>query len=315
MARVAYDEFAYFADNAAEAGLPYAGPPTVARTSVEVRPGFRLSALVWGTAPPSLVFLHGGAQNAHTWDTVALALDRPLVAVDLPGHGHSDGGDHSQLSLDDNAADVAGAVRVLAPEAWRHRRRTPQAADASVSELLGLASFAACSRTGVGACTCAPWWPGAWLEEDSGEGVAKPAFVLVGAPAPVDGEETVDLGCHDGEDGVGGGGFGHAVGEAVAVGEGAGDAGVACESLFLDRGEELGGTVVDGRGLAQHPMQGGGAIEDFPAQPSETFDDLPRVLGVGRLLGEGAVVEGERRVVSDESDLEDRFEDAELGLE
>ena len=35
--------------------------------------------------------MHGGAQNAHTWDTVALALDRPLVAVDLPGHGHSDG--------------------------------------------------------------------------------------------------------------------------------------------------------------------------------------------------------------------------------
>ncbi|HEY1281497.1 MAG TPA: alpha/beta hydrolase [Acidimicrobiales bacterium] len=117
MARVAYDEFSYFADNAAEAGLAYAGPPTVARTSVEVRPGFRLSALVWGAPPPSLVFLHGGAQNSHTWDTVALSLDRPLVAIDLPGHGHSDGGDHSQLSLDDNAADVAGAVRALAPDA------------------------------------------------------------------------------------------------------------------------------------------------------------------------------------------------------
>ena len=117
MARVPYDEFAYFADNAAEAGLPYPGPPTVARTAVEVQPGFRLSALVWGTAAPTLVFLHGGAQNAHTWDTVALALDRPLVAIDLPGHGHSDGGDHSQLSIDDNAADVAGAVRALAPDA------------------------------------------------------------------------------------------------------------------------------------------------------------------------------------------------------
>jgi pimeloyl-ACP methyl ester carboxylesterase len=115
--RVPYDEFAYFADNAAEAGLTYDGPPTVARTFVEVRPGFQLSALVWGAPPPSLVFLHGGAQNAHTWDTVALALDRPLVAIDLPGHGHSDGGDHSQLALEDNAADVAGAVRALAPEA------------------------------------------------------------------------------------------------------------------------------------------------------------------------------------------------------
>ena len=39
---------------------------------------------------PNSVLLHGGGQNAHTWDTVALALDRPLLAVDLPGHGHSD---------------------------------------------------------------------------------------------------------------------------------------------------------------------------------------------------------------------------------
>ena len=36
------------------------------------------------------MLLHGGGQNAHTWDTVALALGRPLIAVDLPGHGHSD---------------------------------------------------------------------------------------------------------------------------------------------------------------------------------------------------------------------------------
>ncbi len=63
------------------------------------------------------MFLHGGAQNAHTWDTVALALGRPLVAIDLPGHGHSDGGKNGQLDLADNAADVAVAIRALAPEA------------------------------------------------------------------------------------------------------------------------------------------------------------------------------------------------------
>jgi pimeloyl-ACP methyl ester carboxylesterase len=63
------------------------------------------------------VFLHGGAQNAHTWDTVLLALGRPAVAVDLPGHGHSDGGRAGYLSARDNADDVAVAVRALAPEA------------------------------------------------------------------------------------------------------------------------------------------------------------------------------------------------------
>jgi pimeloyl-ACP methyl ester carboxylesterase len=76
-----------------------------------------LSALVWGTESPELVFLHGGAQNAHTWDTVALALGRPLVAIDLPGHGHSDGGKEGQLDLADNAADVAVVIRALAPDA------------------------------------------------------------------------------------------------------------------------------------------------------------------------------------------------------
>src|SRR4051794_29425090 len=89
--RIEYDEFAYFADNAAEYGIPYAGPPAVRRARVDLSDGRGLSALVWGTADPELVLVHGGAQNAHTWDTVALALDRPLVAVDLPGHGHSDG--------------------------------------------------------------------------------------------------------------------------------------------------------------------------------------------------------------------------------
>jgi pimeloyl-ACP methyl ester carboxylesterase len=115
--RVAYDEFGLFADNASEFGLAYDGPPTVRREFVPVDDDRRLSALVWGSAPPELVFLHGGAQNAHTWDTVALALGRPMVCIDLPGHGHSDGGKHGQLGLDDNAADVAVVIRALAPQA------------------------------------------------------------------------------------------------------------------------------------------------------------------------------------------------------
>lgn len=115
--RVAYDEFGLFADNASEFGLPYDGPPTVRREFVAVDDDRRLSALVWGTDPPELVFLHGGAQNAHTWDTVAMALGRPLVCIDLPGHGHSDGGRHGQLDLADNAADVAVVIEALAPQA------------------------------------------------------------------------------------------------------------------------------------------------------------------------------------------------------
>src|SRR5205807_2598027 len=86
----AYDELALFRENAEEAGLPWAGPPVVERRYVPVDGERRVSGLVWGTGDPEIVLLHGGAQNAHTWDTVALALRRPLVAVDLPGHGRSD---------------------------------------------------------------------------------------------------------------------------------------------------------------------------------------------------------------------------------
>ena len=117
MERIPYDEFSMFHENAEEFGLPYDGPPTVRREFVEVEPGRRLSALMWGDASPELVFLHGGAQNAHTWDTVAMALGRPLVALDLPGHGHSDGGRNGSVDVVSNAADVAVAIRELAPDA------------------------------------------------------------------------------------------------------------------------------------------------------------------------------------------------------
>ena len=117
--RVEYDEFGLFHENAEEFGLPYTGPPVVRRVAVEVGPGRHLSALVWKTGEPELVLLHGGAQNAHTWDTVAMALDRPLVAIDLPGHGHSDGSAPpaaGRTVLESDAADVAAAVRQLAPQ-------------------------------------------------------------------------------------------------------------------------------------------------------------------------------------------------------
>jgi pimeloyl-ACP methyl ester carboxylesterase len=112
---VEYDEFGLFHENAEEYGIPWHGPPRVRRESVDVGGGRRASALVWGDGDPELVLVHGGAQNAHTWDTVALALDRPLVAVDLPGHGHSDWRDDRSYWPVDNATDVATVMQTLAP--------------------------------------------------------------------------------------------------------------------------------------------------------------------------------------------------------
>jgi pimeloyl-ACP methyl ester carboxylesterase len=106
-----------FRDNADEFGIEWRGQPAVRRVAVPLGDGRSLSALVWGDASPEMVFLHGGAQNAHTWDTVALAMDRPLVAIDMPGHGHSDGGREDSLDVRSNADDVAVAIEALAPAA------------------------------------------------------------------------------------------------------------------------------------------------------------------------------------------------------
>ena len=118
---VPYEEFGLFHENAEEYGIAYDGPPEVRRTSVVVdeATGRRVSALVFGPegSEPEYVFVHGGAQNAHTWDTVVLAMGRrPTVCVDLPGHGHSDWRDDGYDPVR-NAADVAVGVRALAPHA------------------------------------------------------------------------------------------------------------------------------------------------------------------------------------------------------
>jgi pimeloyl-ACP methyl ester carboxylesterase len=118
--RVDYDEFGLFHENAEEYGLPFDHPPVVRRVFADVAGGRKLSALVWQDREPELVLVHGGSQNAHTWDTVAMALDRPLVAIDLPGHGHSDGPADpaaGELDVQANAADVAGTIRQFAPAA------------------------------------------------------------------------------------------------------------------------------------------------------------------------------------------------------
>jgi pimeloyl-ACP methyl ester carboxylesterase len=112
-----YDEFSMFRDNAEEAGLAWRQDPKVERREVDVGPAQRVSALVWGESEPELVLIHGGAQNAHTWDTVALALDRPLAALDLPGHGHSSWREDGDYGPERNAAAMATAIETLAPNA------------------------------------------------------------------------------------------------------------------------------------------------------------------------------------------------------
>ncbi|MGO8825239.1 MAG: alpha/beta fold hydrolase [Acidimicrobiales bacterium] len=112
-----YDEFALLHENAAEWGIPFERQPVVSRATFALPSGQELSYLRWGEGEPELVFLHGGAQNAHTWDTVMLALDRPAVAVDLPGHGHSDRRNDRDYGPWRNAEAAASLLESVAPAA------------------------------------------------------------------------------------------------------------------------------------------------------------------------------------------------------
>jgi len=112
-----YDEFGLLEENAQEIGLAWNGRPAVKRQEIEVSPGRHLSVIVWGDEPAELVFLHGGGQNAHTWDSVILALGRPAIAIDLPGHGHSYWRDDRDYSPWENAEALKIALPQLAPKA------------------------------------------------------------------------------------------------------------------------------------------------------------------------------------------------------
>ena len=99
--------------SAAEATEIWSGPlPAVTRIRRAT-----LSALRWGVEPVRVVFLHGGGQNAHTWDTVILGLGMPALAIDLPGHGRSAWRPDGDYGPALNAEAVEPVIRELAPDA------------------------------------------------------------------------------------------------------------------------------------------------------------------------------------------------------
>lgn len=103
-------------------------PEDGSRRTVETS-GRRYSTLWWGPADGRpVVLLHGVLSSARTLWRVGPALGatgRRVVAVDLPGHGLTGGGeDGVGFRFVESAADVAAFVRVALPDApagalWR----------------------------------------------------------------------------------------------------------------------------------------------------------------------------------------------------
>ena len=112
-----YDEFAWFHENCAEYDIEWEGDAEVERIGVPVAAGGQISMLRWGSDAPCVVLLHGGAQNAHTWDTVLLAMGQPsALAVDLPGHGSSLWRPDGSYEPHSNAETVLEALRAVLDE-------------------------------------------------------------------------------------------------------------------------------------------------------------------------------------------------------
>jgi pimeloyl-ACP methyl ester carboxylesterase len=103
-------EFTFLRENAKQAGVDMVPP-------VERIDSGPISALKFGDGAPRVVFLHGGGQNAHTWDTVIIGLGEPALAIDLPGHGRSAWRDDGDYGPKLNAVAVEPVVRELAPDA------------------------------------------------------------------------------------------------------------------------------------------------------------------------------------------------------
>lgn len=112
-----YDEFGGLPAYAAGVGLPEEQIPPVERVAMRTRDCEHVSGLRWGAGEPEIVYLHGGAQNAHTWDAVVLAVGRPALALDLPGHGHSAWRPDRNYSPRANAGVVAEVIADRAPQA------------------------------------------------------------------------------------------------------------------------------------------------------------------------------------------------------
>src|SRR5215471_2968668 len=77
------------------------------------RPGMRLHYLDWGRAGRRpILFLHGAALNAHTWDVVCLSLRQQFHchALDQRGHGESAWAADADYSGDAHRGDIEAFV-------------------------------------------------------------------------------------------------------------------------------------------------------------------------------------------------------------
>ena len=78
--------------------------------------GMNFHYLEWGQpGNPLIVMLHGGSQQAHSWDFVSLPLseDYHIIALDQRGHGDSDWAEDGDYTVEAHQGDIDGFVAAM----------------------------------------------------------------------------------------------------------------------------------------------------------------------------------------------------------
>ena len=100
---------------ARQKGVPFTLENEPADQSVRVN-GMNFHYLEWGQlGQPVILMLHGGGQQAHSWDFVSLPLSEHyhILALDQRGHGDSDWAADGDYSIEAHQSDLDGFVAAL----------------------------------------------------------------------------------------------------------------------------------------------------------------------------------------------------------
>ena len=100
---------------ARQKGVPFTSENTPADRSQPVH-GMNFHYLEWGTpGQPVILMLHGGGQQAHSWDFISLPLAEQyhILALDQRGHGDSDWAADGDYSIEAHQADLDGFIAAL----------------------------------------------------------------------------------------------------------------------------------------------------------------------------------------------------------
>jgi esterase len=100
---------------ARQKGVPFTQENEPLDRDVQVN-GMKFHYLEWGhPANPTILMLHGGSQQAHSWDFISLPLSEEyhIIALDQRGHGDSDWAPDGDYSIEAHQGDIDGFVTAL----------------------------------------------------------------------------------------------------------------------------------------------------------------------------------------------------------